>query len=216
MTLRPETALVEREGAASEIPGRLVAPGDILVVKPGSRFPADGIVVEGESEADESLLTGESRPVEKHPGERVIGGSLNGDGLLKVRASAAASEGQLARIIALVENAQASKAPVERLVDRVSAIFVPAVLILALAVFVGWTLAGDWQAGLINAVAVLVVACPCALGLATPTAIIVGTGLAARRGILLRDASALERAKDISIVVFDKTGTLTDGLPQVL
>ena len=216
MTLRPETAVVERDGEASEIPAELVAPGDILIVKSGSRIPADGIVVEGDSEADESLLTGESRPVEKQPGERVIGGSLNGDGLLAfapvLRQRKASSRGSLP----WSRTPRPARPPVERLVDRVSAIFVPAVLLLALAVFLGWALAGAWQAGLINAVSVLVVACPCALGLATPTAIITGTGLAARRGILFRDASALERAKDITTVVFDKTGTLTDGLPQVL
>ncbi len=216
MKLRPEIALIERDMQVLELPAALLKPGDVAVVKPGSRFPADGLIAEGESEADESLLTGESLPVEKRPGDRAIGGSLNGDGLIRLRVTSSAHEGQLARIIAMVENAQASKAPIEKLVDRVSAIFVPAVLALAAIVFLGWAIgASDWQAGLINAVSILVVACPCALGLATPTAIIVGTGIAARRGILLRDASALELAKDISIVVFDKTGTLTEGRPRV-
>ncbi|MFI5019253.1 MAG: heavy metal translocating P-type ATPase, partial [Dongiales bacterium] len=188
----------------------------ILIVKPGERFPGDGEVLEGESEADESLLTGESLPVAKKPGARVIGGALNGDGLQRIRASSAVHEGVLARIIALVENAQASKAPIEKLVDRVSAAFVPVVLGLAILTFIGWWAgSGDWQAALIPAVSILVVACPCALGLATPTAIIVGTGIGARRGILLRDAAALERAREISVVVFDKTGTLTEGHLEV-
>ena len=216
MKLRPETARIERGGQAVEMPAEALRPGDILIVKPGERFPGDGEVLEGESEADESLLTGESLPVGKKPGARVIGGALNGDGLLRIRASSAVHEGVLARIIALVENAQASKAPIEKLVDRVSAVFVPVVLGLAILTFIGWWAgSGDWQAALIPAVSILVVACPCALGLATPTAIIVGTGIGARRGILLRDAAALERAREISVVVFDKTGTLTEGHPEV-
>ena len=215
MKLRPETARIERGGQAVEMPAEALRLGDILIVKPGERFPADGEVLEGESEADESLLTGESLPVAKKPGARVIGGALNGDGLLRIRASSAVHEGVLARIIALVENAQASKAPIEKLVDRVSAVFVPVVLGLAILTFIGWWAgSGDWQAALIPAVSILVVACPCALGLATPTAIIVGTGIGARRGILLRDAAALERAREISVVVFDKTGTLTEGRPR--
>src|SRR6516162_9742126 len=216
MELRPEKARIERDGKIVELPAEMLQPGDILVVKPGERFPADGEVLEGESESDESLLTGESLPVEKKPGDRVIGGALNGDGLLRLKATSGVHEGVLAHIIALVENAQASKAPIEKLVDRVSAVFVPVVLALAVATFLGWTLVtGHWQAALIPAVSILVVACPCALGLATPTAIIVGTGLGARRGILLRDAAALERAREISVVVFDKTGTLTEGHPKV-
>ena len=216
MKLRPETARIERGGQAVEMPAEALRPGDILIVKPGERFPGDGEVLEGESEADKSLLTGESLPVAKKPGARVIGGALNGDGLLRIRASSAVHEGVLARIIALVENAQASKAPIEKLVDRVSAVFVPVVLGLAILTFIGWWAgSGDWQAALIPAVSILVVACPCALGLATPTAIIVGTGIGARRGILLRDAAALERAREISVVVFDKTGTLTEGHLEV-
>jgi Cu+-exporting ATPase len=217
MQLRPDVARIERDGKIVELPAEMLQPGDILVVKPGERFPADGEVLEGESESDESLLTGESLPVEKKPGDRVIGGALNGDGLLRLKATSAVHEGVLAHIIALVENAQASKAPIEKLVDRVSAVFVPVVLALAVATFLGWTLVtGHWQAALIPAVSILVVACPCALGLATPTAIIVGTGIGARRGILLRDAAALERAREISVVVFDKTGTLTEGHPRVV
>src|SRR5215469_11906358 len=217
MQLRPDVARIERDGKLVELAAQMLRPGDILVVKPGERFPADGEVLEGESESDESLLTGESLPVEKKPGDRVIGGALNGDGLLRLKATSGVHEGVLAHIIALVENAQASKAPIERLVDRVSAVFVPVVLGLALLTFLGWTLVtGHWQAALIPAVSILVVACPCALGLATPTAIIVGTGIGARRGILLRDAAALERAREISVVVFDKTGTLTEGHPKVI
>ena len=212
MKLRPETARIERKGQAVELPAEALRVGDILIVKPGERFPGDGEVLEGESEADESLLTGESLPVAKKAGTRVIGGALNGDGLLRIRATSGVHEGVLARIIALVENAQASKAPIEKLVDRVSAVFVPVVLGLAILTFIGWWIgSGDWQAALIPAVSILVVACPCALGLATPTAIIVGTGIGARRGILLRDAAALERAREITVVVFDKTGTLTEG-----
>jgi P-type Cu+ transporter len=217
MQLRPDVARIERDGKIVELPAEMLRPGDILVVKPGERFPADGEVLEGESESDESLLTGENLPVEKKPGDRVIGGALNGDGLLRLKATSGVHEGVLAHIIALVENAQASKAPIEKLVDRVSAVFVPVVLGLAVLTFLGWTLVtGHWQAALIPAVSILVVACPCALGLATPTAIIVGTGIGARRGILLRDAAALERAREISVVVFDKTGTLTEGHPKVV
>jgi P-type Cu+ transporter len=217
MRLRPERARVERGGKIAELPAEMLRPGDILIVKPGERFPADGEVLEGESESDESLLTGESLPVEKKSGDRVIGGALNGDGLLRLKATSGVHEGVLARIIALVENAQASKAPIEKLVDRISGIFVPVVLGLALLTFLGWTLAtGDWQAALVPAASILVVACPCALGLATPTAIIVGTGIGARRGILLRDAAALERARKVSVVVFDKTGTLTEGRPKLM
>jgi Cu+-exporting ATPase len=216
MQLRPETARIERDGALVEVPAEMLRPGDVVVIRPGERFPADGEVLEGESEADESLLTGESHAVAKQPGARVIGGALNGDGLLKVRTTSAVHEGVLAHIIALVESAQASKAPIEALVDRVSAVFVPSILGLALLVFLGWGLVtGQWQAGLIPAISILVVACPCALGLATPTAMMVGTGIGARLGILLRDAAALERAREVSVVVFDKTGTLTEGHPQV-
>jgi Cu+-exporting ATPase len=217
MQLRPDVARIERDGKIVELPAEMLRPGDILVVKPGERFAADGEVLEGESESDESLLTGENLPVEKKPGDRVIGGALNGDGLLRLKATSGVHEGVLAHIIALVENAQASKAPIEKLVDRVSAVFVPVVLGLAVLTFLGWTLVtGHWQAALIPAVSILVVACPCALGLATPTAIIVGTGIGARRGILLRDAAALERAREISVVVFDKTGTLTEGHPKMV
>ncbi len=216
MKLRPETALIERGGAPLELPLELVRPGDIALVKPGARIPVDGEVVEGASQADESLITGESLPVEKRLGDAVVGGSINGDGLLRVRVGAVGAESTLSRIIELVQGAQASKAPVQRLVDRISAVFVPAVVGIAALTFLGWWLiGGDATAGILNAVALLVIACPCALGLATPTAIMVGTGLAARVGILIRDAEALERASGLTTVVFDKTGTLTQGKPVI-
>ncbi len=216
MVLRPELARVVRDGAEQDVPIDSVLPGETVIVRPGERVPVDGTVVAGESEVDESLLTGESRPVAKHPGDRVIGGAINGDGLLRIEAGAVGTDATLARIIRLVEGAQASKAPVQRLVDRISAFFVPVVLAIAAVTFVAWwLLAGDAQGGLIASVSVLVIACPCALGLATPTAIMVGTGAAARAGILIKDAEALERAHRITTVVFDKTGTLTLGRPVV-
>ncbi|MCA1245728.1 heavy metal translocating P-type ATPase [Massilia sp. MS-15] len=215
--LRSTEALVRRDGAEQRIPLSALRVGDLMVVRPGERVPADGLVEEGRSHLDESLLTGESLPVAREAGERVAGGAVNIDGLLLVRASAVGHETMLAQIIRMVEDAQAAKAPIQRLVDRVSALFVPAVLLLALATLLGWGLAGgDWQAALLNAVAVLVIACPCALGLATPAAIMVGTGTSARHGILVKDAEALETAHAIDLVVFDKTGTLTEGRPRLL
>jgi len=216
MALRPDSAWVERGAGVLELPLALVRPGDVVRVKPGERIPVDGVVVEGASQADESLITGESLPVDKAVGDHVVGGAINGDGLLRVRVAAVGRDSTLARIIALVQGAQASKAPIQRLVDRISAVFVPAVVGLALLTFaVWWLVSGDPAAALLNAVSVLVVACPCALGLATPTAIMVGTGLAARHGILIKDAEALERASHVTAVVFDKTGTLTEGRPAL-
>ncbi|MBD8531201.1 MULTISPECIES: heavy metal translocating P-type ATPase [unclassified Massilia] len=215
--LRPTEAIVRRGGVDTAIAPEALQVGDLLVVRPGARVAADGRVVEGRSHLDESLLTGESLPLAKEPGARVSGGAVNGEGLLLVEVTAVGAATMLARIIRQVENAQAVKAPVQRLVDRVSAVFVPAVLLLSVLVCLAWGLAtGDWEAALLNAVAVQVIACPCALGLATPTAIMVGTGAAARHGILIRDAEALERAHAIDTVVFDKTGTLTVGRPQVV
>ena len=214
--LRPEVARIERDGKTLEVPLARVVAGDVAVVRPGERIPVDGVVESGVSQADESLLTGESLPTPKQPGDTVTGGALNGDGLLRVRATAVGAESTLARIIRLVESAQASKPPVQRLVDRVSAVFVPVVALIALATFTGWFAAGaGWPTALVAAVSVLVIACPCALGLATPTAIMVGTGAAARAGILIRDAVALERAHAVDTVVLDKTGTLTEGRPAV-
>jgi len=216
LALRPETARIERAGGEIELPIAAVAEGDVVVVRPGERFPCDGCVLTGASQADESLLTGESLPVEKRPGDSVTGGAINGAGLLRVQTTAVGADSTLARIIALVEGAQSHKAPVQRLVDRVAAVFVPIVLACALAAMLGWWLiGGSFPAGLIAAVSVLVIACPCALGLATPAALMAGTGAAARAGILIRDAEVLERARQIDTVVLDKTGTLTEGRPAV-
>ncbi|MGX4640113.1 heavy metal translocating P-type ATPase [Massilia sp. SYSU DXS3249] len=215
--LRPTRATVRRAGVDSAVAVEDLRVGDQLVVRPGERVAADGRVLEGRSHLDESLLTGESLPVAKMPGSRVTGGAVNADGLLLVEVTAVGAATMLSQIIRQVEDAQAVKAPVQRLVDRVSAVFVPAVLLVSLLTFVGWGLAtGDWQQALLNAVAVQVIACPCALGLATPTAIMVGTGAAARHGILIQDAEALEKAHAVDTVVFDKTGTLTEGRPQVV
>jgi Cu+-exporting ATPase len=215
--LRLDEAIVRRGGVDTVLPLASLRVGDLLVVRPGARVAADGRVREGRSHVDESLLTGESLPLSKEQGARVTGGALNGEGLLLVEVSAVGAETMLSKIIRQVEEAQAVKAPVQRLVDRVSAVFVPVVLAISLFTLLGWGLAtGDWQAALLNAVAVQVIACPCALGLATPTAIMVGTGAAARHGILIRDAEALERAHAVGTVVFDKTGTLTEGRPRVV
>ena len=210
--LRPETARVRRDGIEVELPLARVVVGDVVVVRPGDRVPVDGVVVEGASHVDESLITGESLPVARGVGDAVTGGAVNADGLLRVRTTALGAESTLARIVRLVESAQAKKAPIQRLVDRVSAVFVPVVVGIAVLTLLGWGLAtGDWSRAILNAAAVLVIACPCALGLATPTAIMAGTGAAARRGILIKDAEALEVAHRVDVVAFDKTGTLTEG-----
>lgn len=214
--LRPTTARVRRGGADIDIAVDQVQLGDLVVVRPGDRVAVDGEVEEGRSHIDESVITGESLPVAKGAGDKVTGGSINAEGLLLVRTTAVGTETTLARIIRMVESAQAAKAPIQRIVDRVSAVFVPVVLALAAATFVGWAMySGDWEQALINAVAVLVIACPCALGLATPTAIMAGTGVAARHGILIKDAEALEVAHSVTVVAFDKTGTLTEGKPSL-
>jgi Cu+-exporting ATPase len=215
--LRPETARVRRDGVDADVPVASVQIGDLVVALPGERIAVDGKVTEGESEVDESLITGESLPVAKHAGERVTGGAVNGAGLLVIETLAIGAETTLARIIRMVEDAQAAKAPIQRLVDKVSAVFVPVVLGIALVTLLAWGLHnGDWENALLNAAAVLVIACPCALGLATPTAIMAGTGVAARHGILIKDAEALELAHAITQVVFDKTGTLTEGKPALV
>jgi Cu+-exporting ATPase len=214
--LRPDAARVRRGGQDIDVPIAEVKVGELVVVRPGERIAADGVVAEGASHVDEALITGESLPVARHAGDRVTGGAINGEGLLLVRVSAVGAESTLARIIRLVEDAQAAKAPVQHLVDRVSAVFVPVVLVLALLTLAGWWLyAGDAERAIINAVAVLVIACPCALGLATPAAIMAGTGVAARYGILIKDAEALELAHRVTTVAFDKTGTLTEGKPSL-
>lgn len=214
--LRPDIARVQRNGMEHEVPASSLIVGDLVVVRPGEQVPADGVVHEGQSHLDESLLTGESLPVAKGEGDLVTGGAINGEGLLLIMTSAVGAESTLSRIIRLVDNAQATKAPIQRLVDRISAVFVPVVLVIAaMTLLIGWWLTGEVASPLINAVAVLVIACPCALGLATPTVIMVGTGVGARHGILIKDAQALEVAHRVSVVVFDKTGTLTLGKPQV-
>jgi len=216
MSLRPERARVRRDAAEIEIPVDAVAIGDVVVVRPGERLPVDGTVVDGRSQVDESLLTGESLPVAKASGARVIGGSMNGAGLLHIETTAVGKTTTLSRIIALVEGAQSRKAPVQHLVDRVAGVFVPVVVAVSILTFLGWWLiAGDFTSGLLAAVSVLIIACPCALGLATPTALMVGTGVAARAGILIRDAEALERAHRLDTMVLDKTGTVTAGRPTV-
>ncbi|MES2103563.1 MAG: heavy metal translocating P-type ATPase [Pseudomonadota bacterium] len=215
-SLRPETARVRRDGKDAEVAIAQVRPGDIVVVRPGERIAVDGEIVEGESHVDESLITGESLAVARQAGDKLTGGAINAEGLLLVRTTATGAETTLSRIIRMVEDAQAAKAPIQRLVDQVSAVFVPVVLALALVTFVGWWLAGgEVQHAIINAVAVLVIACPCALGLATPAAIMAGTGVAAKYGILIKDAEALEVAHALDTVVFDKTGTLTKGKPAM-
>jgi Cu+-exporting ATPase len=214
--LRPERAIQVIDGREQDVAISALRLNDLVMVKPGERFPVDGIVVEGQSHADEALISGESLPVPKQPGDKVTGGAINGEGRLLVRTQALGAETVLARIIRLVEDAQAAKAPIQKLVDKVSQVFVPVVLLIALATLLGWWLYGaPLETALINAVAVLVIACPCALGLATPTAIMAGTGVAARYGILIKDAEALERAHEVSAVVFDKTGTLTSGTPRI-
>ncbi|MDF3933509.1 heavy metal translocating P-type ATPase, partial [Pseudomonas citronellolis] len=208
--LRPERATRIRDGHEEDVAIAELRLGDELLVRPGERFPVDGKVLDGRSHADEALITGESLPVAKGPGDAVTGGAINGEGLLTIRATALGGETVLARIIRLVEDAQAAKAPIQKLVDKVSNVFVPVVIGIALLTLLGWLLAGAGvETALINAVAVLVIACPCALGLATPTAIMAGTGVAARHGILIKDAEALEVAHAVSAVAFDKTGTLT-------
>src|SRR5471032_963027 len=214
--LRPESARVRRDDVELDVPVEQVKVGELVVIRPGERVAVDGVVVEGASQINESLITGESLPVDKHVGDKVTGGSINADGLLLVRTQAVGGETTLSRIIRLVEDAQAAKAPIQHLVDKVSAIFVPVVLVLALLTLLGWWLTtGQLEIAIINAVAVLVIACPCALGLATPTAIMAGTGVAARYGILIKDAEALEVAHAVTTVVFDKTGTLTVGKPAL-
>ncbi len=215
--LRPETARVRSKGVDTEVAVASLRLGDLVVVRPGERLPVDGQVVDGSSDVDESLITGESLPVAKHGGDKVTGGAVNGQGLLLVMTTAVGAESTLARIVRMVESAQAKKAPIQRLVDRVSAVFVPVVIVIALVTLLGWGLStGDWEAAILNAVAVLVIACPCALGLATPTAIMVGTGAAAKVGILIKDAEALEVAHGVTVVAFDKTGTLTAGKPTLM
>jgi P-type Cu+ transporter len=215
-SLQPTTARVRRAGVDTSLALAEVQLGDTVVANPGERIAVDGVVLEGASHVDASMVTGESLPVARAVGDAVVGGTLNGEGQLLLRTTALGAETVLARIVRLVESAQTGKAPIQRKVDRVSAVFVPVVLGVALLTLLGWgLLAGQWHAAVLNAVAVLVIACPCALGLATPATIIVGTGLAARRGILIQDAQALELAQAVRVVAWDKTGTLTQARVQV-
>lgn len=215
--LRPDTARIRQDGQEREIPLSEIKLGDIVAIRPGERIPIDGVITEGQSLVDESMLTGESHPVVKGVDDQVVGGSISTDGLLLVSVQLLGSETLLSRIIRMVEDAQAAKAPIQRQVDKVSAIFVSAVLAIAAFTFFAWWLSGSSiETAIINAVAVLVIACPCALGLATPTAVMVGTGVAARRGILIKDAEALEITHSTQIIAFDKTGTLTLGKPELV
>ena len=214
--LRPDTACVLQSGIEVQVPLSALRIGHTVVVRPGARLPADGIIIEGSSHIDEALLTGEVLPISKTTGDHVSAGSVNLEGLLHIGTLAVGAETTLARIIRMVESAQAGKAPIQRTVDQVSAIFVPVILVLALLTLLTWGYAaGNWEQAVLNAVAVLVIACPCALGLATPAAMMVGTGVAARHGILIRDAGALEYAHRIDTIAFDKTGTLTLGKPTL-
>jgi P-type Cu+ transporter len=216
--LRPDVARLRRDGQEVSVPLAEVQPGDTVLVRPGERLPTDGIVLEGRSHLDESLLTGESLPVARQPGDRVTGGAINGEGLLAVRTTAVGAASMLSQIMQMVESAQAKKAPIQQTVDKVAAVFVPAVFAAALLTLLAWGLFSQvgWATSLIHAVSVLVIACPCALGLATPATLMVGTGLAARHGILVRDAQALELMRDVVVVAFDKTGTLTEGKPTLV
>jgi Cu+-exporting ATPase len=215
--LQPGTARVERDGLPIDVEIAALRPGDLVVVRAGERIPVDGVVTEGGSAVDEGMLTGESLPVAKAPGDRAYAGTQNLDGLLKIRAEGVGAHTQLMEIVRLTEAAQGSKAPIQKLADRISGVFVPAVIGLAALTFAGWWLAtGDLAASLVPAVAVLVIACPCALGLATPTAVMVGLGRGAQLGILVRGAEALERAERLAVLAVDKTGTLTAGRPALV
>ncbi|AHF92390.1 ATPase P [Opitutaceae bacterium TAV5] len=214
--LQPAVAHVERDGLLVEIPARDLKVGDVFVVHAGDSIPVDGAVLTGESSVDESMLTGESLPVAKTVGSRVYAATLNQQGTFKARATGVGADTALAKVIRLVEEAQGSRAPIQRLADRIAGVFVPAVVVISLLTFaVTWFVTGHFTVALINAVATLVIACPCSLGLATPTAIMVGTGLGARAGILIRNAEVLERSRQIGVLVLDKTGTLTEGRPVV-
>ncbi|MBM4161583.1 MAG: metal-transporting ATPase, partial [Ignavibacteria bacterium] len=215
--LQPKTARVLRNGSERDIPAADVVTGDVVIVRPGEKIPVDGVITRGSTAMDESMVTGESMPVERSVGEKVIGGTINKNGSVEFRATAVGKQTVMAQIIRLVEQAQASKAPVQTLADQIAAVFVPVVISLAVLTFIFWYFIGGlpFTAAMINFIAVLIIACPCALGLATPTAIMVGTGLAASRGILIKNAESLERAHKVQTVVLDKTGTVTEGKPSV-
>jgi Cu+-exporting ATPase len=215
MDLRPATARVLRDSQEMEVPADTLEVGDIIVVRPGEKIATDGEVVDGSSSVDEKLLTGESLPVEKHPGDAVIGGTMNATGSFRFRANRVGSDTALSQIIALVEQAQSSSAQIQRVADRATTFFVPAVMIVAFGSFAGWWIAGDLPQAVLSFIAVLIIACPCALGIATPAALMVGVGKGAEGGILIRGAEYLEQALRLTTVVFDKTGTLTRGEPAV-
>jgi len=216
LRLQPRMARIERDGEVVEVPVESLRPGDAFLLRPGDAVPVDGLIENGASALNESMLTGESLPVDKRAGDTVFAATINGEGVLRCRATGVGASTMLAGIIRLVEQAQGSKAPVQRMADRIAAVFVPAVVVVAFVTFAAWWLwSGDFQQALINAVAVLVIACPCALGLATPTAIMVGTGQGARAGMLVKNAEALELAERIRVLAVDKTGTLTEGQPAV-
>lgn len=215
MDLRPATATVVRDGQEMEVPAETVQIGDVVIVRPGEKVPADGTLTDGASAVDEKLLTGESMPVEKHTGDKVIGGTVNGTGSFRFVAEKVGAETALNQIITMVEEAQTSSADIQRVADRATSYFVPAVLVIAALSFIGWTIAGDLPQAILSFIAVLIIACPCALGIATPAALMVGVGKGAEAGILIRSAEYLERALKLTTVVFDKTGTLTKGEPQV-
>jgi Cu+-exporting ATPase len=214
--LQPKTARVVRGGVELDVPVAEVVVGDVLRVRPGEKVPVDGRVIDGRSSVDESMITGESLPVDKAAGDGVIGATLNRQGLLTIAAERVGKDSALAQIIRMVESAQGSKAPIQRVVDRVAAWFVPAVIILALLTFAVWLLAGaGFVPALLRLIAVLVIACPCAMGLATPTSIMVGVGKGAEAGILFKNSAALEQAHRLKAIVLDKTGTITRGEPAV-
>ncbi|PAU61811.1 copper-translocating P-type ATPase [Pseudomonas sp. PICF141] len=215
LDLKPAIAHVIRDGQEVDLPAENVMAGEFLVVKPGEKIPTDGDVSDGQSTVDESMLTGESMPVDKHPGSPVIGGTLNGSGVFTFKASRIGADTALAQIIKMVEEAQSSTAQIQRLADQVTGYFVPAVVAVALLALVGWSLAGNFPQGLLAFIAVLIISCPCALGVATPAALMVGVGKGADNGILIRGGEVLERAEKLSTVVFDKTGTITRGEPDV-
>jgi Cu+-exporting ATPase len=215
--LQPKTATIVQNGNEHEIPLSRVRVGDWVIVRPGERIPVDGIIVEGESSVDESMLSGEPIPVDKHPKDLVVGGTINGEGLLKFEATRVGKETALAQIIKLVQDAQGSKAPIQAIADRVAAVFVPAVIAVAMVTFgLWWGITGEFVPAMIRLVAVLVIACPCALGLATPTAIMAGTGKGAEKGVLFKRSEALETATKLNTIVLDKTGTITMGKPAVV
>ncbi|NNG01664.1 MAG: copper-translocating P-type ATPase [Desulfobacteraceae bacterium] len=216
MGLRPKTAFIISDGKEKEVPLSQVAMGNVILVRPGERIPVDGVVVEGNSAVDESMLTGEPLPVDKQTGDAVVGGTINGQGLLKFTATRVGKETALAQIIRLVQQAQGSKAPIQALADRVAAVFVPSIILIAAVVLVlWWLIGGEFVPAMIRMVAVLVIACPCALGLATPTAIMAGTGKGAENGVLFKNSEALENATRVQTMVLDKTGTITKGAPAV-